>query len=120
VDSFIYVANDSLVNSNDATVTININPINDAPVANDDNATVIEDTSNNQIDVVVNDYDTDGDDLTIIGISTPENGTAATDGDYVYYTSASGYNNDIFTYTIEDTNGSTDTATVNITIMETT
>jgi hypothetical protein len=33
-DSFTYVANDGTADSNQATVTININPVNDLPVAN--------------------------------------------------------------------------------------
>jgi len=117
IDSFTYFANDSLSDSNIATVTISVFGVNDYPVANDDNATVIENTSNNQINVLLNDYDVDEDPLTIISISTPENGTAATDGDYVYYTASYGYENDTFTYTIEDTNGSSDIATINITII---
>jgi VCBS repeat-containing protein len=36
VDSFTYHANDGTSDSNIATVTITINPINDPPVANDD------------------------------------------------------------------------------------
>ena len=34
-DSFTYYANDGISNSNIATVTITINPINDAPVVSD-------------------------------------------------------------------------------------
>src|SRR5204862_412058 len=35
-DSFTYKANDGTLDSNVATVTITINPVNDAPVANND------------------------------------------------------------------------------------
>ena len=43
-DSFTYQAVDSQTNSATATVTINIAPVNDAPVAQDDSYTTAEDT----------------------------------------------------------------------------
>ena len=41
-DAFTYKANDGTADSNIATVTITVNSQNDAPVANDDSATVAE------------------------------------------------------------------------------
>ncbi|MFM1852732.1 MAG: hypothetical protein RL164_49 [Bacteroidota bacterium] len=43
----------------DATVTITVNPVNDAPIANNDNASTFEDTPLN-INVLINDTDIDG------------------------------------------------------------
>src|SRR5207247_1584793 len=43
-DSFSYQANDGHALSNVATVLITINPVNDAPVANDDSYSTNEDT----------------------------------------------------------------------------
>jgi VCBS repeat-containing protein len=43
IDSFTYRANDGSNNSNIATVTIRVNSVNDAPVANNDSYTVAED-----------------------------------------------------------------------------
>src|SRR5206468_1452868 len=43
-DSFIYKASDGTLESNVATVTIVVNPVNDPPVAADDNYTIDEDT----------------------------------------------------------------------------
>ncbi len=43
-DSFTYVANDGVVDSNVATVTITVDPVNDAPVAVDDAYSTDEDT----------------------------------------------------------------------------
>ncbi len=43
-DSFTYRANDGIVFSNQATVTITVNAVNDAPVAVDDGYTTAEDT----------------------------------------------------------------------------
>ncbi len=87
------------------------------PNANDDTDTVVEDSTNNQIDVLANDNDPEGDDLNITGVTQPPNGTATYAANYVYYTPASDYNGpDSFTYTIHDGEGGTDTATINVTI----
>jgi len=93
---------------------------NQNPIANDDYAVVQEFSTDNQIDVLDNDYDIDGDDLEIIDVTTPSNGTATHDGDYVYYTPQGGYSgSDSFDYTVTDNNGSSGVvATVHITIIE--
>ena len=87
------------------------------PNANDDTDTVVEDSNNNQIDVLANDNDPEGDDLNITGVTQPSNGSVTYDSNYVYYTPNSNYNGfDSFTYTIHDGEGGTDTGTVNVTI----
>jgi len=117
VDSFTYKAYDGQAYSNMATVTITVNSVNDPPIANDDTATVTEDSINNQINVRGNDNDVDGDSLTIISVTQPYHGNSSTDGNYVYYTPAANYSgSDSFTYTIGDGNGGFDTATVFVTV----
>ncbi len=67
--------------------------------------------------LVANDSDADGD--AIIGVSVQDavNGTVIFDGTNVIFTPTAGYSGPAtFTYTIEDSNGATDTATVNLTI----
>jgi hypothetical protein len=87
------------------------------PNAIDDSDTVIEDSTNNQIDVLANDNDPNGDTITIISITQPSNGLATYDTDYVYYTPNANYNGpDSFTYTISDGKGETDSATISITV----
>jgi len=87
------------------------------PVANDDSATVIEDSINNQIDVLANDNDPNGDILTIINITQPLYGSATYDSDYVYYTPNADYTGlDTFSYTVSDDEGEIDTASIYITI----
>jgi VCBS repeat-containing protein len=87
------------------------------PDANDDSDTVAEDSNNNQIDVLANDIDPEGDDMNVTGITQPSHGTATYDSDYVYYTPNSDYNGaDSFTYTIHDGEGGSDTATINMTV----
>ena len=65
IDSFTYVVNNGTHNSNNATVTISVNPINDAPVAQDDHT----ETQQNvpiSIDILENDFDVDNDSLNIL------------------------------------------------------
>lgn len=86
-------------------------------MANDDYATVNEDSNNNQINVLLNDTDPDDDPLTITSVTQPSQGTSSQDGNYAYYTPiADYYGSDSFTYTINDDNGGTSTATVYITV----
>ncbi|KAA0009870.1 MAG: tandem-95 repeat protein, partial [Thermoplasmata archaeon] len=117
-DEFNYTIkdNDGAV-SNVATVYITILPVNNPPVASDDYATVEEDSSDNQIDVLANDTDVDKDSLEIVSVSSPLHGTVYHDGNYVYYAPNEDYYGiDSFTYTITD-GLATDTATVYITII---
>jgi VCBS repeat-containing protein len=87
------------------------------PNANDDTDTVAEDSTNNQINVLLNDNDPEGDDMNITDVTQPIHGAVTYNVDYVFYTPDSDYNGmDFFTYTIHDGEGGTDTATVNVTI----
>jgi len=103
VDSFTFKVNDGKLDSNTATVTITINPVNDAPVAHDDTATTDEDTPVD-IPVLANDYDVDSTTM-IVSISTaPTHGTTTvnTDGS-IRYVPAADYNGvDSFQYKLSD------------------
>ena len=92
VDGFTFKANDGSADSNPATVSLSVLPVNDAPVAGNDSTTVAEDGST-EVDVLVNDSDVDGDPLTVTSVGTPAHGTAVieSDGD-VLYTPAPNYN----------------------------
>ncbi|KYK28442.1 hypothetical protein AYK20_07210 [Thermoplasmatales archaeon SG8-52-1] len=116
-DQFSYSITDGNGGTDTATVYVTVGGVNDPPTANDDTATVVEDSTNNQINALANDNDPDGDDLDIVGVTQPTHGTATYTADYVYYTPDSNYNGpDQFTYTISDGNGGTDTATIYITV----
>ena len=68
-DSFTYRASDGKAVSNTATVTITVNPVNDAPAAQDDSYSVAEDnllTVPAAGGVLPNDSDVDGNPLTAI------------------------------------------------------
>ncbi|MBU2886276.1 tandem-95 repeat protein, partial [Gilvimarinus agarilyticus] len=71
-----------------------------------------EDESVN-IDVLANDWDPEGDSLTVIGVTDGSFGTVTTNGNSVTYSPNAGFFGlDSFTYTISDGNGGTDTVTV--------
>jgi VCBS repeat-containing protein len=114
-DSFTYKAYDGALYSNVATVRITITCVNDAPVANDDEASVLEDSSVT-IPVLGNDYDVDGDPLSVSLVSGPANGRATVnpDGTITYTPNPDFCGTDSFTYKACDPAGACDTATVTI------
>src|SRR5207247_391202 len=117
-DSFQFKAHDGQVDSTSAaTVSITVNHVNHAPVANDDSASTPQNTAVT-VSVLANDTDPDNDLLTVTGVSPPAQGTAVVNGGTtVTYTPASGYSGpDSFTYTISDGNGGTASASVSITV----
>jgi VCBS repeat-containing protein len=65
LDSFIYEISDG-DQTDTATVTITVNPVDDPPVAVDDYVTTDEDTPIT-IDVLANDYDIEGDSFRLVG-----------------------------------------------------
>jgi VCBS repeat-containing protein len=102
------------------TVTIIVNPVNDAPIANEDDYTINEDIVL-QVDaaagVLVNDTDVDGDSLTAALISGPSHGslTFHSDGAFTYTPDLNWYGVDTFIYEASD-GTLADTATVTITV----
>jgi hypothetical protein len=117
-DSFTYKVNDGTVDSNIATVTIDVACVNDAPVADDDAAATSEDTPVGG-SVTGNDTaaDVEGSTLTWTKTSEPANGavTFGIDGSYTYTPNANFCGTDSFTYEISDGTAS-DPATVTITV----
>jgi large repetitive protein len=84
-DSFTYKANDGSLDSNEATVNITVNAVNDAPVAKDDTAMTDEDTSA-LIDVLSNDEDVDdGDTLSVSSFTQPSHGQVSLDSGKLRY-----------------------------------
>ena len=56
-DTFTYTISDGNGGTDTATVTVTVTNVNDDPVANDDAATVTEDSGGNAINVLANDSD---------------------------------------------------------------
>ncbi|ELI1806363.1 TPA: tandem-95 repeat protein [Vibrio parahaemolyticus] len=114
-DSFTYIVTSGGV-SESTTVSVDVTPVNDAPVAKDDIATTQEDTAVT-IDVLPNDTDVDGDKLSIESASVPkEQGTVEVVNGKLVFTPTENFNGDAeIIYT--DTDGAlTDQATVKVTV----
>ncbi|MGA2500849.1 MAG: cadherin-like domain-containing protein, partial [Tepidisphaeraceae bacterium] len=119
-DSFTYKANDGTGDSNVATVSITVNPINDLPVAANDAFATDEDTPLviAAPGVLANDIDVDGDALTAILVDGPAHGTLTLnpDGSFTYTPAENFYGADSFTYKANDGTGDSNVATVYITV----
>ena len=117
-DQFTYQICDADGQCDEATVTINVTPLNDPPVAVDDlnNTFVNQETTGK---VMTNDYDIDGNSLSTTLQSDPSNGTLVfnTDGTYSYTPNAGYLGEDVFTYLLSDGQGGTDMASVYITVI---
>nr|WP_281177174.1 Ig-like domain-containing protein [Marinobacterium profundum] len=128
-DSFTYTASDGNGGTDKATVSIMINPVNDAPATTADMFSV----SVNGVlvipvaDLLVNDSDVDGDALLLTGVSGAVNGTVVLDdkgdedtsNDEVVFTPDAGYFGDAeFDYTIADGFGGNATGRVDVTVTD--
>ena len=114
-DSFTYTVTDSDGDSASATVTVTVTPVNDTPMAVDDNAAVAP--TGTAIAVLANDLGL-GDRPLVLTVTTPANGTATVNPDgSVQYVPAAGFTgSDTFQYTVRDVDGQTGTATVRATV----
>jgi hypothetical protein len=84
-DVFTYTIADSDVLTGTAKVTMDVQPMNDWPVDEDDSTGALMDTPVS-IPVLDNDSDVDGDPLSISAVTDPANGTAVISGTEVVYT----------------------------------
>jgi hypothetical protein len=90
---------------------------NVAPDAVDDLASVAEDSGANAIAVLANDTDSNGDPLTVTAVTQGAHGSVTFTAGSVSYTPQANYSgSDSFTYTIDDGDSATDTATVSVTV----
>ena len=118
-DSFRFRAVYGAAYSDEATVSITVYPVNDAPMARPDVATTFKNTAVN-VSVLANDVDPDGDTLSLTNVTQGANGTATITGGGTtvnYKPKPSFVGNDTFTYTVRDTSGNTATTTVTVTVL---
>jgi hypothetical protein len=118
VDHFTYKVTDGKLESNLATVTLTVAPANDPPLAADDTYTTTEDTpvTVNAPGILINDRDPDGDTLSAILVTSPENGrlTLNSNGSFNYIPNSHFYGIDRFTYEVSDGELKSDVAIVTI------
>jgi VCBS repeat-containing protein len=122
-DSFTYKANDGTADSNVATVTITVTPVNDAPVANNESYTVGEGGTLTvpTPGVLGNDTDAENDTLNAVLVSGPEHASSSFslngDGSFTYVHDGSETTSDSFTYKANDGTADSNVTTVTITII---
>ncbi|HEX5718560.1 MAG TPA: Ig-like domain-containing protein [Thermoanaerobaculia bacterium] len=111
---FTYTVSDGIA-TDTASVTVMVAPADDPPVADGDGATTNEETAV-VIAVKANDYDPDGDAITVTAVTQPVNGSGTVvlnaDETVTYTPNPDYHGSDGFTYTLTDSGGSTATGSV--------
>ncbi len=116
VGTFAYEVSDGTGRVDRAEVVIDVTPVNDAPVARDDSQNNVVGATT--INLLGNDSDVDGDDLSIESVTQGSNGTVDinSDGTVAYTPNADFSGSDNFTYEVSD-GELTDTATVSVDVV---
>ena len=116
-ETITYTLTDGNGGTDTGTVTVTVDPVNDVPVSVDDVLTVSEDSSSVLVDVLANDSDVDQDNLTVSSVETTGSGAVSTDGSQISYEPASNFHGtETISYTVDDGNGGTDTATLMVNV----
>ncbi|MEX7474670.1 cadherin-like domain-containing protein, partial [Mycobacterium adipatum] len=116
-DSFTYTVSDGTSTSSVAAVSITVDPINDAPIANNDSYSIGEDSTLTG-NVLTNDTDADADTLTATLVDGPTHGTLTlnADGSFTYTPTADYTGIDSFSYRTSDGSETSNTALVTIAV----
>ncbi|HEU0035747.1 MAG TPA: Ig-like domain-containing protein [Kofleriaceae bacterium] len=116
--TFDYEVSDGVA-TDTGTVTVTVNPVNDAPIAVDDSATTTEDTAIDLANLLGNDVDVDGPGLSITAVANATNGSVTLNGNTATFTPTANFAGTAsFEYTVSD-GTLTDTALVTITVTAT-
>lgn len=118
-DSFIYQVNDGSGGLAQATIHINVLPVNDSPVLLADHFDGTENTPISNT-VATNDTDVDGDVIHYTLFTAPVHGqiNLSDNGSFVYTPNAQYFGNDSFTVQGNDGNGGTSTSVVTIALTQ--
>jgi hypothetical protein len=115
-DGFTFRVNDGTFNSRAAAVSIDVSPVNDAPVAAADNAFTLPGTLVT-IPVLANDTEVDGDALVITSVFGAHGGSLTISGGSVVYKPRLGFmGTDNFSYVVSDGKGGNATGTVTVVV----
>lgn len=126
-DTFSYTISDGAGGTSQATVSLTVTSVNDPPPVANDTAAVVEDSTDNLLDVLANDLllpnPDAGETLTISAVGPTDNGgtvTIAANKLSLRYTPAANFaGTETFTYTVSDGKGGASQATVTITVSNT-
>lgn len=117
-DTITYMATDPDGNETPGTITVTVNPVNDAPVAVDDSATTPFDTAV-VVPVLANDTDVDGDALRVTAAISPDGTVVINPDNTLTFTPTPGFEGTAtIDYSITDDNGGTDSAQVTVTVQD--
>ena len=124
-DTFTYTIDDGNAGTATGTVNVVVANVNDPPVASDDTINSSRDIAQQVLRVLTNDSagaDPDTDTVRIVSVGTSTAGSTveiSSDAQTLLYTPPQGYTgSDTLTYTIEDSEGESSTATVNLEVLE--
>ncbi|MFN8470148.1 MAG: Ig-like domain-containing protein [Caldilineaceae bacterium] len=111
-DTFTFKANDGQVDSNLATVTIQVSAVNDAPVASNQ---TVDAVSGQPVNITLAATDAEGSALTYTVVAAPQHGTLTGSGANLVYTPAADFTgNDQLTFRASDGQATSNVATVAI------
>ena len=119
---FVYTIEDSQGEQSTASVKVDVKPVNDPPIAKEDNFSTNEDIPLTQLSekLLENDFDVDGDSLSIVSVEGNDltHGTVSlNESGEVMYQPESDFNGLAeFVYTIEDSQGEQSTASVKVNV----
>lgn len=114
------VRDSSNVYSSYSSKAMSVTATNDAPTATNDSFIIQVNSINNELNVLINDSDIDGDALSISSVSAPDNsgtvviGSPCATNTLCYTPAANSTGIETFTYTASDSSGASSTATVTI------
>ena len=119
-DAFTYTVTDDQGGSTTGRVSVTVTAkpvVNQPPVADDDTASV-EEGDSIEIDVLANDSDAEGDELTLKAVGAASGGATRLRNGKVLYMPDSGFSGiDRFYYTVSDAKGAETTAQVTVTVI---